>query len=236
MRTPCSLISLLVLLAWTLAGCGSSQPGTVRVRPASIAIPGRPVPLEETYRGCPPAGRGNEDPFINQLKNRVDRPAHPVTFTFRQIEGLDWPPGVTDVVTARWPAAARARIFRHDGAPVRFTGYLSSADAGGPEPANCNQPGVVDWHLWLGPQPHLPHTLTFIAEIPPRIRARESGFDLNRLRLLAARGLKVRVTGWLMFDSEHPEQPNQRATIWEIHPVTHVEVWSAHAWHTVAGL
>jgi len=236
MRARCSLIVLLVLFAGTLGGCGASQPGAPGVQPASITIPGRPYPMEETYHGCPPIGRGNEDPFINQLKNRVDRPAHPVTLTFPQIEGLDWPPGVTDVVTARWPAAARVRIFRHDASPARFIGFLSSADAGGPEPANCNQRGAVDWHLWLGPGAHLPHSLTFIAEIPPRVRTRHAGFDLNRLRLLAARGTKVRITDWLMFDSEHPEQPNQRATIWEIHPVTGIEVWTGHAWRPVAGL
>jgi hypothetical protein len=221
-------------LTWTLSGCGSSQhSSTVKVPPPAV-IPGRPQPVEETYRGCAPWGSGGEDPFINQLKNRIDRPVHPVTLSFAQMELLDWPPGVVDVPTTRWPAGARAHVFQHDGMPVSFVGYLSSADAAGSEPTNCGTRAGVDWHVWLGAVPHAPHILTFIAETTGRVRARESGFDLHRLQSLAAQGDKVRITGWLMLDSEHPEQPNNRATIWEIHPVTAIEVWAGSHWQRVA--
>jgi hypothetical protein len=39
----------------------------------------------------------------------------------------------------------------------------------------------------------------------------------------------------LMFDSEHPEQPSNRATLWEIHPITAVEVEAGGIWRRVAG-
>jgi hypothetical protein len=140
-----------------------------------------------------------------------------------------------DVPTARWPAAARAHVFLHDGMPVSFIGYLSSADEAGAEPTNCGTRAGADWHVWLGAQPHAPHLLTFIAESTGRVRARETGFNLNRLQVSAAYGDRVRVTGWLMLDSEHPEQPSHRATIWEIHPITGIDVWAGTHWQRVAG-
>jgi hypothetical protein len=69
---------------------------------------------------------------------------------FVQFELLDWPPGVVDVPTARWPAAARAHVFQHDGMPVSFIGYLSSADEAGAEFTNCGTQAGADWHVWLG--------------------------------------------------------------------------------------
>jgi hypothetical protein len=44
---------------------------------------------------------------------------------------------------------------------------------------------------------------------------------------------KIRITGWMMFDQEHPDQlhvtqqhPIIRGSLWEIHPVTKIEVSS----------
>ena len=41
----------------------------------------------------------------------------------------------------------------------------------------------------------------------------------------------VRVSGWLMFDPEHRNQlGTYRSTLWEIHPITKLEVWDGSAW------
>ncbi len=41
------------------------------------------------------------------------------------------------------------------------------------------------------------------------------------------RKARIRVTGWQMFDQEHPEQIGKtRVSRWEIHPITKIEVWS----------
>ena len=34
----------------------------------------------------------------------------------------------------------------------------------------------------------------------------------------------MRVTGWLMLDTQHIERPITRSTNWEVHPVTEFEV------------
>jgi len=50
----------------------------------------------------------------------------------------------------------------------------------------------------------------------------------------------VRISGWLMFDPDHPSMildptnPNIsgkfRVTLWEVHPITKIEVWQNGAW------
>ena len=42
---------------------------------------------------------------------------------------------------------------------------------------------------------------------------------------------QVRISGWLMLDQEHPEQIGKtRGTLWEIHPITRIEVKDANGW------
>ncbi len=179
------LLVLAAMLSSLLVGCGSSPRASSSGHFVPAVIPGHPYPVEETYRGCPAQGGGGEDPFINQLKNRIDRPVHPITLSFVQLETLDWPASVVDVPTAQWPAAARARVFQVDGMPERFVGYISSADTAGAEPTNCGTQAGIDWHLWLGARPHAAHINTFIAETTGRVRARAQGFSLPGLIAMA---------------------------------------------------
>jgi len=80
-----------------------------------------------------------------------------------------------------------------------------------------------------------------IVEITPRLRVKvfeslglENTANNKELRKLII-GKKVRVTGWLLFDSEHkinsyninPRRKTKtiwRATCWEIHPITNIEL------------
>lgn len=41
----------------------------------------------------------------------------------------------------------------------------------------------------------------------------------------------VRISGWLMYDSEHVHAiGTQRATVWEVHPITKIEVQNSGQW------
>jgi hypothetical protein len=66
------------------------------------------------------------------------------------------------------------------------------------------------------------------------------------LQAYAGHASRVRITGWLFLDNDHPtDLDRQRATLWEIHPVTRIEVWRVERskghtrrqghWVTVAG-
>jgi hypothetical protein len=44
----------------------------------------------------------------------------------------------------------------------------------------------------------------------------------------------VRISGWLLMDQEHPEQLGQtRASLWEIHPILHIEVNEGGSWQSI---
>jgi hypothetical protein len=75
-----------------------------------------------------------------------------------------------------------------------------------------------------------------VLEVTPRLRdaARGRGEDWSADTLRRTlTGRLCRFEGWLLFDSEHDEEAentapgrpgNWRATAWEIHPVTRIEV------------
>ena len=43
--------------------------------------------------------------------------------------------------------------------------------------------------------------------------------------------VQVRISGWLFFDPEHPDQLGvTRATLWEIHPVMQIDVNQNGRW------
>jgi hypothetical protein len=56
-----------------------------------------------------------------------------------------------------------------------------------------------------------------------------------------SRSCSVRISGWLMYDGQHPEQlppgtpsqPPTRATLWEIHPIMKVEFKQNGVWKTL---
>jgi hypothetical protein len=78
----------------------------------------------------------------------------------------------------------------------------------------------------LGNSPHTDTGDTVITEATPRVRAREHGFSLKTMIQLRRRHARVRVTGWLFLDSGHAHQiEKKRVTLWEVHPVTRVDVW-----------
>jgi len=58
-----------------------------------------------------------------------------------------------------------------------------------------------------------------------------SNIATNRLNPLVNTNRQVRISGWLMFDPDHPSHLSVfRTTLWEIHPITKIEVWQGGAW------
>jgi hypothetical protein len=118
-------------------------------------------------------------------------------------------------------------------------GYVYDVKPGGIESVNCHAKDLYyrDTHIELVLDPMKSDgTKRVIAEVTPRWREKmkAKGIDWTtkqlRKRFL---GRWVKVQGWLMFDEEHKQQSentnpgrsrNWRATAWEIHPVTNIEV------------
>lgn len=118
-------------------------------------------------------------------------------------------------------------------------GYVADVKVGGVESVNCHthDPKYRDTHIELTLDPlHDDETKHVIVEITPQWREvmASKGVDWStstlRARLL---GKWVEVTGWLLFDEEHANAAENtapgaghiwRATVWEIHPITGIEI------------
>lgn len=130
------------------------------------------------------------------------------------------------------------------GTPVEVTAYVFNVKKGGQETCNCKTKSInfVDSHIELTPDSeHTSAKERLIVEVTPRIRSAmtDKGFDWS------THGLKndilgriVTVQGWLFYDEEHEPQAyatnphgkgNWRASCWEIHPITSMEVLDVSA-------
>jgi hypothetical protein len=106
----------------------------------------------------------------------------------------------------------------------------------GVESANCFSLTRLDAHVELATRPDAPPNERLIVEVTPPMRdwAAARGRDWSTATLQRTLvGRRVRVEGWLLFDDEHDEEAentrpgnpeNWRATAWEIHPVTAIEI------------
>lgn len=187
-----------------------------QLKAARKAAVGQPLTINN-QQVCGPAG-DSSDPKMQELdtnKNRTDEPPD------------------ASVVTADWtavnalPQASAPEIV---GAPIRVVGYLSHRinveSSGKGESTNCHltQPNEVDWHMYLTPQPNLGIARAMIVETTPRVRPNHK-WTTQLLQPYVNKMTRVRVTGWLLFDSEHLDVVGkERASVWEVHPVTKFEI------------
>lgn len=177
---------------------------------------------------CPPEGNAVKASVkrSNPLKNRVHAPraaqVHPIT-----LEAILAPGDDHD----RWSEG--------DGAEV--VGWVKEVKPGGAETCNCRSPNHDDWdtHIELVKTPgETDSRKVVIVEVTPQWRRlmATAGKDWSTTTLdHTITGKQIRVRGWLFFDGEHEHQAentepdgdrNWRATAWEIHPITSLEVVS----------
>lgn len=175
---------------------------------------------------CPPEGDARQDlaRTLNVSKNRETAP------TSDKINA-----------NATLPAVLAAgpdldRWSRDDGAT--FEGTVIDVKVGGIETANCHakDPADRDTHIELALDSDAVETQRVIVEVTPRWRAKmqAQGVDWSTSALQSSlTGQHVRVTGWMLDDLEHvpeaentnPHGPkNWRATVWEIHPITDIQI------------
>ncbi len=179
----------------------------------------------ETYNGCGMEGdaRSSGVQALNRLKNRYTAPQQidpAIKLDAMLAPGRD---------TGRWKVKQGAEIV----------GYVFDVKVGGIESVNCHARSASerDTHieLVLDPMAGSP-TERVIVEVTPRWRAimAAQGVDWSTRALrdkLLGRWIKVR--GWMLFDAEHQNesentapgrQRNWRATAWEVHPITSIEI------------
>lgn len=204
------------------------------------AVSGPPTPAGATatvttapanYHGCPAVGRNNSGntpaesvQALNRLKNRYVAPT-----------ASDIDPAITlEALLA--PGNDEGRFDPSKGAEL--VGVVTDVIVGGKETTNCEatDPTYRDTHIRIARTADAPETQRVVIEVTPRWRQAMAGagvdWSTDALKQTLV-GKTVRVSGWMLFDAEHvgesentkPDNPkNWRATAWEIHPITVLEV------------
>jgi len=167
----------------------------------TILTAATPSPTCGTFQGCPEEG---QPPSIwAVLKNRCRPVDCPSTFSVK--DAIAWP-------------ASRSMA---DG--VKVIGWLVAAQRSDTESCNCNLRSLRDTHLWLGDRANARKKDCMVVETTPRWQAFDTTLAWPNVGRFV--GKKVSVTGYPFLDPEHSyEVGRTRATQWEVHPVTRIEV------------
>ncbi len=228
-------LAIIAFVLYTCARRAASPPGTSTAASGPFAAP-KPAPVElPDFQGCPPNGDGG-DRSLNLLKNRIDSATAYVPMSAEAILQLTWPRGAENSARARWSVLERAEVSRREGTPVVVEGYIAGAKVEGPESTNCHgkDSRFRDWHIWLTAANGDPRSRSVVVETTPRVRAMHPTWKSSALHRAQREGTRVRVSGWLLLDQEHPEQLGKtRGTLWEIHPITKIELARGVAWHSL---
>jgi hypothetical protein len=214
----------------------------------------KPVPQSTSFQSdegeCGATGDGG-DTATNRRKNRTDVPASYHLVTWDAIDTLDYAKGAPKS-RMDWTSDQLATITPVEGAAITVEGFLyavkvesSSPNAKkGGESTNCHAhlANDVDWHMPLTANLGDGEDVAIIVETTPRVRRQHSQWTTARLEPWAAHmgskanatynQEKVRISGWLMLDPEHQDMIDEglRSTLWEIHPITKIEVWNNGQW------
>jgi len=181
--------------------------------------------FEQTTFHCPVTGLKEDGSLpspdivaLDKLKNRKNSPStinETITLSKILTSGND-----------------RNRFQNNQGAKI--TGYIFFAKKGGSEDCNCHygKEEFIDTHIEIAlSSGETSKKKVMVVEMTPRFKATHSEWRTNKI--LALKGKKVTITGWMFFDEKHWQNskntnPNgtnlYRATAWEIHPVTAFEV------------
>lgn len=207
----------------------------------------KPPLLRTTFRNgnveCGPFGSAG-DSITNEQKNRADVPMtyHAVAFdAIGDSTKLGWPrPAPTNRV--RWTPEQLAAVAPFEGVPVSVVGYIRviRPQASNRETTNCMLTGEAntDWHVALVRGFQDPESTAVVVEPTPRIKQLHAGrwtrARLRRYENPQSPGDSVRISGFLLFDPAHPGHLGRfRATLWEIHPITRIEVFRDGQWRAL---
>jgi hypothetical protein len=183
---------------------------------------------------CPADGEAGGDVETNRRKNRADVPASYHALTFTALRDLPYP--VANTKRSKWTADQLAEIAPFEGVAVSVEGYIVAVKkqfGGSGEETNCHfsKPQFVDTHMALVEHPGDGEKEAIVVEPTPRFYAAHPSWVFSKLRDLDDLPLPVRISGWTLLDPVHKGHLGKlRATLWEIHPITKIEVFRDGKW------
>jgi hypothetical protein len=166
------------------------------------------------------AGNDDKKKALNRNKNRTDIP-----------DG-------TAYVPVEW-ASLRDLPVNHSedlpGAPVVMENIflVHKVKPEGAESPNCGltDPDEVDWHMYTSDTAGVDEiNKAVIIETTARTRPLHK-WHQSDLAKFVNKNVPLRISGWLLYDYEHVGViGTQRASVWEIHPITKIEVKKNGQW------
>ncbi len=185
-----------------------------------------PSPLKD-ITDCPDTGCGPSlDPLLNKAKNIPSVDGQPEAMTIEDMKALPDPIPDYKIGDPRDKITALG-----EGKKITVEAWAMVARKGGGESCNCKLLSVADTdnHIVLvDPSVKNPTLVknendSETAEFTPRVRLNQPKLARAKLQPLITAGgnkLLVRITGQLMFDSEHSLGHHlKRHNNWEVHPV-----------------
>jgi hypothetical protein len=190
-------------------------------------------PCAASLAKCPLEGCGKGfDPLLNRSKNRSDAPddGDVTDMSLTQIKAL------SQKLPAGWKEGDERDTFTgpdKEGKPVRVMAWLWKSRREHGESCNCGLDAagakgekLTDIHMVLTSYQNSAESSSITAEITPRVRAaRPHPITWTYSRIHKNDKKYIRVTGWLTLDTHHLVSTKLvRATNWEVHPITKLEV------------
>lgn len=189
---------------------------------------------------------GATEHTVNTLKNRSDTPTEYHAVTWDALAHLPWPHAATTHRDPNaqghggWTAAEKAAIAPYEREAITVTGFIAKIRKQAPnhESTNCGWGGEdnTDWHIEFVGSFVSGHaqseTEAVVVETTPRLkRVHPNWHRLTEFENPAQKTDSVRISGWLMLDPEHKAHLGlYRQTLWEIHPITRIEVFTGGKW------
>lgn len=188
---------------------------------------------------CPPEGEGaHNDPKQNVLKNRDTAPSAYEQMTVTQFKKTFKKDLKLPTRRENFSDAQLALVAPGEQRGITLTGYILRAVKQGPETANCGSATRTDIHVWLYSKTSTDKAertrlrgYAIVTEATPGWQDSHPTWTTAKLEKLARDEVKVRVSGWVMFDPEHPPHLGKtRGTLWELHPITKIEIQQDGLW------
>lgn len=218
-------------------------PSELRVAAADNFEPSwpRPTPVGSILSGppgtqpCPAAGEPGGDLETNVRKNRKDVPTIYEPVTFHALVSL---PSPSSASTNRktWTVTQRGVIAPFEGVAVSVQGYIVAVkkqSGGSGEATNCHfgTATSTDVHVALVEHAGDGEKTAVVVETTPRFYPQHPTWVASKLSDLDDSHDPVRISGWTLFDPVHKAHLGvYRTTLWEIHPVTRIEVMQDGQW------
>jgi len=221
----------------------------IKQQPPELAPPGegtpsgsisatweKPEPKRSTLNGtkkCPWNG-DDSDPGTFLFKNRADTPQSYHDVTWDAIATMEYPSDKP--LRKNWTPEHVAQLKAYEGIPVRAVGYLVAYKPqahGSGEGTNChmNKPSETDTHMALVKEAGDAEKTSIVIEFTPRFLKAHPNWNRKALSRWINGDDPVRISGWLMLDPDHRNHLSRfRSTLWEIHPITLIEVWQDNTW------